>query len=109
MLGGIFGRKRQAATVTFVPGIGPEFRDQAKEAIVAGRYRVFAPAADGRATLLLGTTPRLIASAVRQAAAGGPEMLVEWLSEASGDPRDHPLADHFSLSCRAGEPSAGPD
>jgi len=101
LLSGIFGKKRPAETLTFAADVRPDYRGQAKEAIERGRYLVFAPVADGRAVLLLGTTPRLVASVLRQAdTSGRAAMVVEWVCEASADHRDQLAIDNFDGSCR---------
>lgn len=101
MLSGIFGKKRPTETLTFAADVRSDYRGHAKEAIERGRYLVFAPVADGRAVLLLGTSPRLVASVLRQTdASGRAAMIVEWVCEASADHRDQLAVDNFDGSCR---------
>lgn len=105
MLGGIFGKKRRAEAVTFLPGVAQEHRDPTGEAIAAGRYWIFAPESGGHAVLLLGTSPRLVASVVRERTESGSSMIVEWVCEASDDHRHQLAIDNVHLSCR--RPEAG--
>lgn len=106
LLGFIFRKKRRAVPLTFLPGVAPELQAPARKAIDAGRYLVFAPVADGRAVLLLSTTPRLIASVLRRAdAAGESAMTVEWVRKAGPGHREHLAADRFDEACEDAEPA----
>jgi hypothetical protein len=101
----LFGKKRLAETITFLPAVAPEDRAPAAAAIEGGHYLLFSPDADGHAILLLNTSPKLIASISREVSpCGRAGMVVAWLCAASADHRDHLTAGDFTASRAAMPP-----
>jgi len=94
--------------LTFLPAVASKYHAPARRAISRGRYLVFAPVANGRAVLLLTTTPRLVASVRRRTdAAGNSAMTVEWVRIAGPDHREHLAADRFDEACADYAPADG--
>lgn len=104
----LFGKRRPTETVSFRSEVAPEDRARVAGAIAGGRYLLFNSGADGRAVLLLNTSPKLIASISRDVSSlGRPVMMVEWLCEASANHRDYLTAGDFSACCAATSPLYG--
>ena len=101
----IFRRKRRAVPLAFLPGAARGLHGAARKAIDGGRYLIFAPVADGRAVLLLRTSPPLIASVRRQNDAGDAMLIVEWVRVAGPDHREHLAADRFDEACADAAPA----
>ncbi|CAN5760682.1 hypothetical protein BH11PSE6_BH11PSE6_06640 [soil metagenome] len=92
--------------LTFLPGSARGLSGLARKAIDAGRYLIFTPVPDGRAVLLLRTSPALIASVRRLGA--DEAMIVDWVRMAGPDHREHLAAGRFDEACADAAPADRP-